>query len=122
MVSSILWIPCYKIIDRSRSLSETAGPRLWFFYFYNPRLNDAMAESFTLTVHYKGEERSFDAELRMLGYTHKIAVNINGAELLFEPDEERNYRAVLSEKDINKKDIDPELCQLIAAELEANLK
>ena len=81
-----------------------------------------MSESFTLTVHYKGEERSFDSELRVMGYTHKIAVNIDGTEVLFEPDEERNYRAVLSEKDINKKDIDAQLIGLIAAELEANLK
>jgi hypothetical protein len=82
----------------------------------------SMAEFFTLTVTYKGEERQFDSELRVMGYTHKIAVNINGTELLFEPDEERNYRAVVSDIDINKKQIDIELIKLIAAELETNLK
>jgi len=81
-----------------------------------------MAEFFTLTVLYKGEERQFDSELRVMGYTHKIAVNINGTEFLFEPDEERNYRAVVSDIDINKNKIDIELIKLIAAELEANLK
>jgi hypothetical protein len=81
-----------------------------------------MAEAFTLTILYKGEQKIFDAELRVMGYTHKIAVNINGTDLLFEPDEERNYRAVLSEPDINKKHIDLELIKLIAAELEASLK
>ena len=81
-----------------------------------------MPEFFTLTVLYKGEERQFDSELRVMGYTHKIAVNVNGTELLFEPDEERNYRAVVSEADINKKQIDIELIKLLVEELEANLK
>ena len=81
-----------------------------------------MAEFFTLTVSYKGEERQIDSELRVMGYTHKIAVNINGTEILFEPDEERNYRAVVSDADINKNRIDIELIKLVAAELEANLK
>ncbi len=81
-----------------------------------------MGEGFTLTVIYKGEQKILDAELRVMGYTHKIAVNINDLEVLFEPDEERNYRAVVSDTDINKKQIDVELIKLIAAELEANLK
>ncbi len=81
-----------------------------------------MAEAFTLAVLYKGEQKIFDAELRVMGYTHKIAININDAELLFEPDEERNYRAVVCEADINKNRIDIELIKLIAAELETNLK
>jgi len=81
-----------------------------------------MGEFFTLTVICKGEERPFDSELRVMGYTHKIAVNIDGTEVLFEPDEERNYRAVISDADINKNRIDIELIKLIAAELEANLK
>ena len=81
-----------------------------------------MGEAFTLTVFYKGEQKILDAELRVMGYTHKIAVNINDLEVLFEPDEERNYRAVVSDTDINRKQIDVELIKLIAAELEANLK
>ncbi len=80
-----------------------------------------MAEPFTLTIFYKGVEQSYEAELRLMGYTHKIAVNIEGTEILFEPDEERNYRALLLEADMQKK-FDTELIRLIAAELEANLK
>lgn len=81
-----------------------------------------MPESFTLTIFHKGVEQSYDAELRLMGYTHKIAVNIEGTEILFEPDEERNYRALLSEPEIHNKKFDTELIGLIAAELEANLK
>lgn|SRR5258706_3724631 len=44
-----------------------------------------MAESFTLVVNYKGKEYQLNSELRVFGYTHKIAINIEGEEILFEP-------------------------------------
>ena len=76
-----------------------------------------MAESFTLVVNYKGKEYHFESELRVYGYTHKIAINIDGEEILFEPDEERYYRAVIPEG--SKIEIDIGLIQAIAKELEA---
>lgn len=76
-----------------------------------------MAESFTLVVNYKGKEYQLDSELRVYGYTHKIAINIEREEILFEPDEERNYRAVIPEE--SKIKIDIGLIQAIAKELEA---
>jgi hypothetical protein len=76
-----------------------------------------MAESFTLVVNYKGKEYHLDSELRIYGYTHKIAINIEGEEILFEPDEERNYRAVIPEG--SKIEIDMGVIQVIAKELEA---
>ena len=76
-----------------------------------------MAESFILVVNYKGKEYQLDSELRVFGYTHKIAVNLEGGEILFEPDEERNYRAVIPEG--SKIEIDIGLIQAIAKELEA---
>jgi len=81
-----------------------------------------MPESFLLSVQYKNEEKQFESELRVFGYTHKIAVNVNGIEIIFEPDEERNYRAVLTEPEINKKKIDIELLRLITEELESSFK
>ena len=76
-----------------------------------------MAESFTLVVNYKGKEYQLNSELRVFGYTHKIAINIEGEEILYEPDEERNYRAVIPEG--SKIEIDIGLIQAIAKELEA---
>jgi hypothetical protein len=76
-----------------------------------------MAESFTLVVNYKGKEYQLDSELRVYGYTHKIAIHIEGEEILFEPDEERNYRAVIPEG--SKIEIDIGLMHAIAKELEA---
>ncbi len=81
-----------------------------------------MPESFLLSVQYKNEEKQFESELRVFGYTHKIAVNVNGIEIIFEPDEERNYRAVMAEPDLKKSNLDPQLIKTIAEELEATLK
>ena len=81
-----------------------------------------MAESFTLTIDYNGKELLFPAELRVTGYTHKIAVTIENTEILFEPDEEGKYRALLSESDMRKNTIPIELLQQITAELDSSLK
>ena len=83
---------------------------------------NSMPESFLLPVHYKNKDLQFESELRVYGYSYKIAVNVNGTEIIFEPDEERNYRAVLSDLEIDKQKIDIELIRLIAAEIEANFK
>ncbi len=56
-----------------------------------------MTESFILELTHKGEKRAFDAEFQKPShFTHRMIVHIDGAQVSFEPDEERNYRAVLS--------------------------
>jgi hypothetical protein len=54
-----------------------------------------MDEPFLITVNYKGVERDFEANLRVFGYTHKFHVAVDGTEVLFERDEEGNYRAII---------------------------
>ena len=81
-----------------------------------------MAESFILTVHYNNTERHYVAELKVLGYTHKIVVNVDETKIIFEPDEERNYRAVLQDNDTKKKNVDIALLKKIAHELEETFK
>jgi hypothetical protein len=78
-----------------------------------------MAESFTLVVNYKGKEYQIESELRVFGYTHKIAINLEGEEILFEPDEERNYRTVIPGYEGSKTEMDMGLIQAITKELEA---
>jgi hypothetical protein len=57
-----------------------------------------MVDSFILELDYNNQKRAFDAEFHKLSrFTHRMVVNIDGAQIFFEPDEERNYRAVLSE-------------------------
>jgi len=78
-----------------------------------------MDEQFELPVVYKGEQPLFKASLLVTGYTHKFSVDINGQDVIFEPDEERNYRAVIKYADIpNHKKIDIELLRSIASALE----
>jgi len=57
-----------------------------------------MVDSFILELVYNNEQKQFKAEFhKMSRFTHRMVVNINGAQVYFEPDEERNYRAVLAE-------------------------
>lgn len=81
-----------------------------------------MADTFDLVVMYKGVEHLFPAELRPFGFTYKIWVKVGEAELLFEPDEERNFRALLHNEIPFHSHPDPELVAAIATELETQLK
>lgn len=80
-----------------------------------------MAEKFSLQIHYKNKDLELPAELRVTGYTHKIAVSIGDVEVIFEPDEERNYRAVLPDAANTNINIEPQLLETIARELESGL-
>jgi hypothetical protein len=81
-----------------------------------------MAEPFTLIVPYKGESKQIDGELRMYGYSYKIAMWVDGIEILFEPDEERNFRAVLPYEDKTNPTVNIELLRAIVTELETAFK
>jgi hypothetical protein len=80
-------------------------------------------EHFTLPVLYNDREFEFPARLATMGYTYKIFVQVNDVEIIYEPDEERNFRAVLDHRynEGNKK-IDTNLIKAIGAALEHNLK
>ena len=75
-----------------------------------------MAEHFTIEIEHNGKEQSFSGELRQLGYTHKLFIDVNGIEVVFEPDEERNYRVIITnQQDADK--FDKFLLQKIVDEL-----
>jgi hypothetical protein len=82
-----------------------------------------MDELFELPVFYKVKELLFPTRLHQLGYTHRFVVDVYGQEVFFEPDEERNYRALVDSEQLegNKK-IDVELLKTIAERIEAVLK
>ena len=78
-----------------------------------------MNDSFVLYVSYQGQEYSFEVQLSTLGYLHKFLVIINEIEVTYEPDEERNYRAILSEANLIKvKDRDRALIQAVGEKLQ----
>lgn len=80
-----------------------------------------MNEPFDLPVNYKGKELAFRSRLLHFGYTHKFEVNVYGTSVLFEPDEEGRYRALVEPEDVSTE-MSIELLQAIAAGIEAVLK
>lgn len=56
-----------------------------------------MQESFELPVRVRDKTVLLPAELRIWGYSHRILVILDGQVITFEPDEERNYRALIED-------------------------
>lgn len=81
-----------------------------------------MDDSFELPVTYNNHELLFPAQYLKLGYSYKIRVEIYGQAVLFEPDEERNWRALIDMEDLNKNKLDAGLLQAIIYALDKNLK
>lgn len=82
-----------------------------------------MDEPFLINVIYQNVAHEFQTHIRWMGYTHKIEVDVFGALVHFEPDEERNYRAVLLDPTAeSSKEIKPGLLQTIATYLEEQVK
>ena len=74
-------------------------------------------------VTYKNQELIFNAKFIQFGYSYKFEVDVNGILVSFEPDEERNFRAIIDPSiDHGNHKIDKELIQWIAAALAAMLK
>jgi hypothetical protein len=53
-----------------------------------------MTENFEIEAEVNKETKRFLAEFRQLGYSYKIAVWIDDHEIIYEPDEERKFRAI----------------------------
>ncbi len=82
-----------------------------------------MDDVLLIPVTYRGEEIDFEARLLNMGYTFKIQVDIYGQLVLFEPDEEKNFRAILDPTDqAQGKSIDIALLKAIAEVLETVMK
>ena len=80
-------------------------------------------EGFELPVIYKGEELHFPGKLIRFGYSYKIEVQVNGTVIAYEPDEERNWRALMEpELTYGNKQINVALLQAIAEALEGITK
>lgn len=79
-----------------------------------------MNEPFELPVTYKGKDLLLSAQLLNYGYTHKFKVTLDEQEVLFEPDEERVYRAIVDIAYVDKmKEGTKELLQVIAEALQS---
>ncbi len=59
-----------------------------------------MAETLVLPLYYLGNTLELEVRAYRYGHTHRVEVGIGGQPVLFEPDEEGNYRALaLATKD-----------------------
>ncbi|SFP79987.1 hypothetical protein [Parafilimonas terrae] len=75
-----------------------------------------MEHYFELPVTINGEEKYFKGRLATFGYVYKFYIIVDGQELVFEKDDEQQYR-VLSEG-VKEKGIDPALIQAIVTILD----
>ena len=80
-------------------------------------------DEFELAINFKGKDMLLPVVLRNFGRAYNLEVELDGTKVLFERDEERNWRAVISYEDAqaNKK-LDKGLLELIANELDVILK
>ena len=77
-------------------------------------------DSFDLPVEYGGREILLPGKLVQMGYTYKIFIQTENGEITFEPDEERNLRAIVNYD--GGKEIPVSLVQAIGAALEKQLR
>ena len=63
-----------------------------------------MSDNFEISIHYKSREILFQASFISTGYTYKIQVDVFGKTISFEPDEERNFRTVISQAVLDYQD------------------
>jgi hypothetical protein len=78
-----------------------------------------MDETFELPVNYKNNELHFPAEFLRTGYSYKIQIDVYGKMIMFEPDEERNWRALVNLEDINTMKTETGLIEAIIESLNA---
>lgn len=78
-----------------------------------------MEDSFLIPIEVDGNRKEYPAIMRTFGYAVKVEVNIDGIMVSFEPDEERNWRAVLGFDDaLAGKTVKKEILEAIANFLE----
>ena len=60
-----------------------------------------MSEKLELPVIYRDEELLLPMEMIPWGYTHRFKIEIGETAYFFEPDEEGNYRALVTEDSVH---------------------
>jgi hypothetical protein len=82
-----------------------------------------MEDAFEIPVSFNGKEYNFTAEFISYGYAYKLEIDIDGSKIQFEPDEERNWRALISQEDrLADKKLNSDLLGAIASAIDAIVK
>lgn len=53
-----------------------------------------MPEQFNILVNYKNEEKDFEITIVMLGYSYQLDIKVDEQNLVFKPDENREFRLI----------------------------
>lgn len=84
-----------------------------------PDISTMDDDAVLLTIDFNGKLMELPTVLRQFGYSFRIDVTIGDTVVSYEPDEERNWRAMISYEDVQaNKQLNPDLLKAIAAELE----
>ncbi len=81
-----------------------------------------MDEDFDIPVLYNNKEIAFKTKLLKFGYSYRFEVDIYGNPVIFEPDEERNLRAIIAPSKTPEDKFDTLLLQKIATAIESLIK
>jgi len=86
---------------------------------YRRRSLIKMEDDFLLQVTWKGKEYEFPVRVLNFGYVTKLEVEINDIKVQFERDDEANWRAIMSNEDIQAgKQVDKSLLLAVAEVIE----
>jgi hypothetical protein len=82
-----------------------------------------MVEDFKIPVLYNNQRLNFPAQLLRYAYSYKIEVDVEGTLVYFEPDEERNWRAMVGQEEVSvNQNLSRELLKAIASSIEEIVK
>lgn len=82
-----------------------------------------MVEDFKIPVLYNNQRFNFPAQLLRYAYSYKIEVDVEGTPVYFEPDEERNWRAMIGQEEVSvNRNLNRELLKAIASSIEEIVK
>ena len=74
-----------------------------------------MPDQFKIGINYKNEDKEFPVTIVRLSYSYQLHVNVNEESLVFEPDENREFRWIKMsrQKEDKIKKLNAELIQFI---------
>ena len=78
-----------------------------------------MDDSLFIPVEFNGQQMELPARVVQAGYTIKLEVEIDGSKVIFEPDEERNWRAVIPYEEVQRRrSLSTDLLRAIASTID----
>jgi hypothetical protein len=77
-------------------------------------------EHFVIEIEHKGKPVAYEANLQITGFTHRILIFVEEVEVIFERDDQNEYRAIVAPTHMDKVNV--KLLAAIAAQLDEAFK